>query len=161
VGRRAIDLFDDAPWSADFAIDQPARPSPRPWLFASVVSVSLLLASMALPWFTSSETPSWTPFSRWLALGWTPGTQRWGFLDLALGCVSLLTLMVALFRPFRPYMLPSMTLAICLLVVTLLEATATLIVDPGPPIHADYGAVVGSVASVFASITVAVATYLA
>ena len=77
MDRRAIDLFDDAPWPTEVPVNEPA--SPRPWLVASLVLAGLFLMSMALPWFTSPETPAWTPFSHWLDLGWSPGTPELGF----------------------------------------------------------------------------------
>jgi hypothetical protein len=47
-----------------------------------------------------------------------------------------------------------------LLVVTLLEASAHLTVDPGPNLQADYGAVIGSGAAVLLWVTLAVGPHL-
>jgi len=47
-----------------------------------------------------------------------------------------------------------------LLVITLLEASAHLPVNPGPNLHADYGALIGSAVAVLSWIGLALGTYL-
>jgi hypothetical protein len=161
MGKQAVDLFDNAPWSTGEPADkQPAR-SPRPLLVVSLVLVGLLMSSMALPWFTSGETPAWTPFSHWLNLGWSPGSQKWGFLVLALGAAAAIAIGVAISTPRKVPMSLLLLVASSLLVATLLEGFAHLAVNPGPNLHADYGTWVGSVAAVLAWVDIAVAAVLA
>jgi hypothetical protein len=135
--------------------------SPRPWLVASLVLLALLLSSTALPWFTSAETSQWGPLSHRLDLGWAPGTQDWGFLVLALGAAAVIAAGIALVAPKRAPRVVLLVLASALVVATLLELNAHLSVNPGPNLHADYGAWVGGAAAVLAWIGVAVVTYLA
>ena len=47
-----------------------------------------------------------------------------------------------------------------LLVVTLLEASARLWVNPGPNLHADYGALIGGAATALSWIGLVLGTYL-
>ena len=47
-----------------------------------------------------------------------------------------------------------------LLVVTLLEASARLSVNPGPNLHADYGALIGGAATALSWIGLVLGTYL-
>lgn len=142
-----MDLFDDAPWPMELAVGQPVVRSPRPILGAALGFLLLFVVSMGLPWFTSAETPAWTPFSHWLDLGWSPGTERWGYLVLGLGLVAAAVTGVAVWslNTRRLWSALSLTTA---LVVTVLEASANLAVDPGPNLHADYGAWIGSAAAV-------------
>ena len=90
MGKQAVDLFDDSSWETAVEAVRPAH-SARASLNSTLVLVILFTASMALPWFNSGETPPWRPFSHWLDLGWSPGTQRWGFLLLALAAVLATT----------------------------------------------------------------------
>lgn len=158
MDRRAIDLFDDAPWPTEVPVNEPA--SPRPWLVASLVLAGLFLMSMALPWFTSPETPAWTPFSHWLDLGWSPGTQNWGFLVLALGAVTAIAICMALLTPRKALIVLALLVATSLVVAAFLEARASLSVNPGPNLHADYGAWIGTAVAVLALTCIAVSTYL-
>lgn len=158
--RPSIDLFDDPPWPSEAPSHETPVRSPRSSLVTSLVFVGILLASMALPWFASAETPAWTPFSHWLNLGWSPGTQKWGFLVLALGVLTVLAIVTGLLWPRRAWLVVVLVLAGVLVVVTLLEATAQLSVDPGPNLNAAYGAWIGSTAAVLAWCGIAVATYL-
>lgn len=157
---RSIDLFDDAPWSTEVPLDHRAVRSPRSLLVVSLAFVVVLMASLALPWFKSSETPAWTPFSSWLNLGWAPGTKNWGFLVLAMAAVVAVSigLVIPSARNARTGLV--LLAATALVVVTLLEASAQLSVNPGPNLHADYGALIGSAAAVLAWIGIAVATAL-
>jgi hypothetical protein len=123
--------------------------------------VVLLIASMALPWFTSSETGAWTPFSDWLNLGWSPGTQNWGFLVLALASASAIGIGVVISSVQKSRTTVAMLLASALAVTTLLETSAELSVNPGPRLHAEFGAWIGGTAAVVAWIALAVATYVA
>lgn len=147
MGKRAVDLFDDAPWETGVEAVRPARLA-RASLIGTLILVVLFMASMALPWFDSGETPPWTPFSHWLNLGWSPGTQRWGFLLLALAGVlaiaaglTIRTRRLALFG-----LLP--VLATALVVMTVLETAAHPSVDPGPLLQADFGAWIGDALAV-------------
>src|ERR1700728_542490 len=158
MGRRAVDLFDDPPWQTGMPVDQPT-PARRS-LVVSLVLVALLISSMALPWFASGETPPWTPFSHWLDLGWSPGTQKWGFLVLALGAVVAISLGIAIPTPGKARLSLLLVVATGLVCATLLEAIADLSVDPGPNLHADYGAWIGGAAAVLAWFGIAVATYI-
>ncbi len=156
---RSIDLFDDAPWSTEVPVDNRVVLSPRSLLVVSLALVVLLLASLALPWFKSSETPAWTPFSNWLNLGWAPGTKNWGLLVLALAAVVAVSigLVISSARNAGNAWTGLVFLAAtALVVVTLLEASAQLSVNPGPNLHADYGAYVGSAAAVLAWVGMAV-----
>ncbi len=157
---RSIDLFDDAPWSTEVPVDHRSVPSPRSLLVVSQVLVVLLLASLALPWFKSSETPAWNPFSSWLNLGWAPGTKNWGFLDLALAAVVAVSIGLAIASARNAWTGLVLLAATALVVVTLLEASAQLSVNPGPNLHADYGAWIGSAAAVLAWMGIAVVAAL-
>ncbi len=57
-------------------------------------------------------------------------------------------------------MKPLLLVATGLLVVTLLEASAHLSVNPGPNLHAAYGALIGSAAAALSWICLALGTYL-
>jgi hypothetical protein len=134
--------------------------SRRLTLLVSLALVGLLMCSMALPWFTSAETPSWTPFSHWLNLGWSPGTRNWAFLLLGLEAGVAVGIGVAL-RSASKFGLKLLFLAATgLLVVTLLEASAQLSVDPGPNLQADYGALIGSAAAALLWIGLALGPHL-
>jgi hypothetical protein len=160
VGRRAVDLFDDAPWLTEVPVDRERVCSPRPFLVVSLALVLLLVTSLALPWFNSSETPAWTPFSNWLNLGWAPGTENWGFLVLVLAAVVAVSIgmVIPAARNARTGLV--LVAATAMVVVTLLEASAQLSVNPGPELHADYGAWIGCAAAVLAWISTAAATFL-
>lgn len=154
--KRAVDLFDDPPWSTEVEGAHPARPS-RASLTCAQTLALLFVASTCLPWFQSGETPPWTPYSHWLNLGWWPGTQRWGFLLLALGAafaaatgLTIRTRRRALFGLLPP-------LATALAVMTALEASAHLLVDPGPPLQADFGAWLGEALAVLSMVAAAIA----
>lgn len=114
---------------------------------------------MALPWFTSAETPSWTPFSHWLNLGWSPGTRNWAFLLLGLGVALTVGIAMTLRSPSKIAMNLLLLVASGLLVVTLLEASAHLSVNPGPNLQAGYGALIGSAAAALLWITLALGAY--
>lgn len=157
---RSIDLFDDAPWSTEVPVDHGTVRSPRSLLVVSLASVVLLMASLAIPWFKSGETPAWTPFSNWLNLGWAPGTKNWGFLVLALAAVVAISIGLVIPSARNTWTGLVFLAATAMVVVTLLEATAQLSVNPGPELHADYGAWIGSAAAVLAWIGIAVVTGL-
>lgn len=161
MSNRAVDLFDDPPWAREApSDDRAARPS-RAWLISTLVLDVLFAASMALPWFTSGETPPWTPFSHWLNLGWSPGTERWGLLLLAL-CAVLAVDLGLIVRTRRIALLVTLPLlAAVLVVMTFLEASAHLSVNPGPSLHADFGAWIGDCLSVCILICTAVGTIAA
>lgn len=161
VNRQAVDLFDDAPWPTELPFDQQKVHSPRPILVASLFFVAVLLLSMTLPWFTSAETPGWLPFSHWLNLGWSPGTQDWGFLVLGLAAFVAIGIGLAIHSPRSPGTTLALAFATALVVTTLLEASAGLSVNPGPNLHADYGAWIGATAAVLAWGGLVVARYLA
>ncbi len=157
---RSIDLFDDAPWSTEMPVDHRAVRSPRSVLVGSLALVLLLMASFALPWFKSSETPAWTPFTSWLNLGWAPGTENWGFLVLALAAVVAVSIGLVILSGRTAWTGLVFLAATALAVVTLLEASAQLSVNPGPNLHADYGAWLGSAAAVLAWIGISVVAAL-
>jgi len=139
MAKRAVDLFDDPPWKSEDATVPRVRPA-RAALNCTLVLVLLFIASMALPWFHSGETPPWTPFAHWLDLGWAPGTQRWGFLLLALGA-ALATATGLTIRTHRKVLFGLLpVLATALVVMTVLETSAHLGVNPGPLLQADFGA---------------------
>jgi len=127
-------------------------------LLASSVLSGLLMISLVLPWFTSAETPQWTPFSHWLDLGWSPGTRNWALLGL--DAALAVGIGAALWSASKLGMHLLSLVATGLLVVTLLEASAHLTVDPGPNLQADYGAVIGSGAAVLLWVTLAVGPHL-
>ena len=155
VSRPSVDLFDDPSWSTDVSGGQPTGDSRRLVLLVSLALTALLMSSMALPWFTSAETPSWMPFSHWLDLGWSPGTRNWAFLLFGLSVGVAVGIAVVLRSVGRLGMILLLLAATGLLIVILLEATANLSVDPGPNLHADYGAVVGVWAAVLLWISLA------
>lgn len=160
MSKQSVDLFHDPGWPTDMPVGQPTVDWRRRTLLASIALVGLLICSMALPWFRSAETPSWTPFSHWLDLGWSPGTQHWGFLLLGLALGVAVGTGVALRCKSMLVMMPLVALATCLLVVTLLEASAHLSVDPGPDLQADYGALLGTGTAVVLWIGLALALFL-
>ncbi|MDA8311082.1 MAG: hypothetical protein M0Z46_10825 [Actinomycetota bacterium] len=157
MGKRAVDLFDDPAWKARVEAARPARPSEAS-LICTLILVLLFMASMALPWFQSGETPPWTPFSRWLNLGWSPGTQKWGLLLVALGAALAVAtgLTIRTRRKVLFGFLPACATA--LVVTTLLETSAHLSVNPGPPLQPDFGARFGDGLAVLVLITATVAT---
>lgn len=161
VGRRPIDLFHGPAWSTKAPARDVQITSPRPCLVASLLLVALLLCSMAFPWFTSAETPAWTPFSHWLNLGSGPGTQKWGILVLMVDVAMAAGLIIGLLWPRKGWLFVLLVLATVLVVVTVLEASASVSVNPGPNLHADYGAWIGSAASVLAWSGIAAAVYIA
>jgi len=155
VGNASVDLFDGRSWPIDARGGHPPVDFRRLTLLVSLTLIGLLMCSMVLPWFTSAETPSWTPFSHWLDLGWSPGTRNWAFLLLGASAGVAVGIPVA-FRSAGKFGMTLLLLAASgLLVVTLLEASANLSVNPGPNLHADYGAIVGACAAVFLWITLA------
>lgn len=155
-----IDLFDDPPWSNQPSTPQVRRVSPRAFLISSLGFVGLFSISMGQPWFTSGETPQWTPFSHWLDRGFFPGTQSWGFLMLALDLATALTLVIGLIWPRLIGQVALLVLATTLVIVTVSEASAHLSVDPGPNLGADYGAWIGVAMIVLAWCCIAVAMAL-
>lgn len=156
MGKRAVDLFDDPAWKTETEAAHPARPSSAS-LICTLTLVVLFMASTALPWFDSGETPPWTPFSHWLNRGWSPGSQRWGLLMLALGAAlaAATGITIRTRRKILFGLLP--VFAAALVVVTILETAAHLSVNPGPPIQADFGAWIGEGLAVLVLITAAVA----
>jgi hypothetical protein len=130
-------------------------------LVASLGLVAVLMSSMALPWYSSAETPNWTPFSRWLDVGWLPGSQNWGFLVFALSGAVAGSIGLAIATPRNVRMTILLSVATVLVVATLLEVLARTSVDPGPNLHAAYGAWVGGTAAVLAWVAIASATCLA
>ncbi len=159
MGTRSIDLFDDPPWPTQVPVDQPI--SSRPVLVVSLGFVVLeMLSTILLPWFSSPETPGLTPFSHWLDLGWSPGTEKWGYVVLALCTATVFAVGIAIATPGKVRVLLLLLVGSSLVVVTLLEAGAHLSIDPGPNLTADYGAWFGSVAAALAWIGTAVATFL-
>jgi hypothetical protein len=160
MGRAPIDLFDDPPWPATAPSHETPVRSPRSSLVASLAFVDVLLASQALPWFTSPVTSAWTPLSRWVNGGWSPGTQYWGLLVLVLGVLTVLGIVCGLLWPRRGWLVVLLMLATALVVVTLLEATAQPPAELGLDVHAVYGAWIGSAAAVLAWCGIAVATCL-
>ena len=155
-----MDLFDGPSWPTDVPVRQPTADPRRLTLAVSLVLVGLLMCSLALSWFTSAETPSWTPFSHWLNLGWSPGTRNWAFLLLGLSACVAVGIAVVLRSAGRFGMTVLLLAATVLLVVTLLEASATLSVNPGPNLHSDYGAIMGASAAVLLWISLAVGLHL-
>lgn len=158
--KRSGDLFDGPPWPMGLNAGRSTVASRCLTLLVSLALVGLLLCSMALPWFTSAETPSWTPFSHWLNLGWSPGARNWAFLLLGLGAGVALGIGIALRSAGKFGIKLLFLLATGLLVVTLLEASAHLSVNPGPNLHADYGALIGSAAAALLWIGLALGPYL-
>ena len=143
------------------------RPGPGPrrtarqLFLAAAALVAVMLASTLLPWFTSAETPSWTPYSRWLDLGWAPGTRDFGLVMAALAVVTVVCLVLVTLRPGRVGGVVALGLTVGLLAVALVESAAHLSVDPGPDLHFDWGAVLGCAALTAAVGCTAVATYAA
>jgi hypothetical protein len=156
----AVDLFEDPPWSTGVAVERPIVYSPRPVLVVSLLLVVVFLSSMALPWFSLAQESKWTPFSRWLDQGWSSGTQKWGFLVLALGAVEALAIGAAIRAPKKTRMSLLLAIATILVSATLLEARARPLYGDGPHLQAAYGAWVGGIAAVLAWIGIAVATSL-
>jgi hypothetical protein len=159
MGKRPVDLFDDAPWPTEIA--DAADPSPRSALVASLVLVVLLTASMALPWFHGTESPPWTPFAHWLDRGWSPGTQDWGFLMLALSVATTVVLGFTIRSPRRLRVGVLVVLATALVVVVALEDSAHLPMGDGPNLDAYYGAWIGTTFAAFAWILVAIGALVA
>jgi hypothetical protein len=160
VSKASVGLFDGPSWSTDVSGGQPTVDTRRLTLVVSLGLIGLLMCSMALPWFTSAETPSWTPFSHWLDLGWSPGTRNWAFLLFGLSAGVAVGIAVVLRSAAKSGMNLLLLAATALLVVTVLEATANLSVDPEPNLHADYGAIVGVWAAVLLWIGLALGTHL-
>ena len=155
-----MDLFDGPAWPTDVSVRQPTVDSRRLTLLVSLALIGLLMCSLALPWFTSAETPSWTPFSHWLDLGWSPGTRNWGFLLLGLSGGLAVGIAVVLRSAGKFGMILLLMAATGLVVVTLMEASASLSVDPGPNLHADYGAIIGACIAVALWIGLALGPHL-
>jgi len=160
VSKAAVDLFDGPSWSTDVSGGQPTVDSGRLALLVSLALTGLLMGSMALPWFTSAETPSWTPFSHWLDLGWSPGTRNWAILVFGLSAGVAVGIAVVLRSAGKLGMILLLLASTGLLVVILLEATANLSVDPGPSLHADYGAIVGAWAAALLWVSLAFGLHL-
>jgi hypothetical protein len=160
LSKASVDLFDGPSWSTDVSGGQPTVDSRRFTLLVSLGLNGLLMCSMALPWFTSAETPSWTPFSHWLDLGWSPGTRNWAFLLFGLSAGVTVGIAVVLRSAAKFGMILLFLAATGLLVVTLLEATANLSIDPGPNLHGDYGAIIGAWAAILLWIDLALGTHL-
>ena len=155
--KRAVELFDDPAWRPEVEAVHPARPS-QASLICTLIAVVLFIASMALPWFRSGETSPWTPFSHWLNLGWSPGTQGLGLLLVALGAALAAVTAITIWTRHKVLFGLLPLLATALVVMTVLEASAHLSVDPGPLLQADFGAWLGEGLAVFVLITAAVAT---
>jgi hypothetical protein len=155
-----IDLFDDPPWSGEAPADEVPGVSPRPCLTASLALVALLLFSMAFPWLTGAATTAigqTSPFSTLLSRGWSPGTQNWGFLMLALGALTVLAIVLGILWPRKGLLISLLFLMTILASIALTEAFA----PSESNLHADYGAWIGVPAVVFAWCCIAVATALA
>lgn len=154
-----IDLFDDPPWPTEVSFREASSGSPRPLLIGSLAFVGLFSISMALPWFTSAETPQWTPFSHWLNRGFVPGTQEWGFVMLALDIVTAFSIVMAIIWARRSWQIALLGLATILVLTTISEASAHLSpAHPGPNLGADYGAWIGVAMVVLAWWCLALAT---
>lgn len=156
MGKRAVDLFDDPAWRMEGEVVHLARPSQASLIY-TLTLVVLFMASTALPWFQSGETLPWTPFSHWLNRGWSPGTQRWGLLMLALGAALAVAagLTIRTRRKILFGVLP--VFAAALVVMTILETSAHLSENPGPPLHADFGAWIGDGLAFLVLVTAAIA----
>ena len=156
MGKRAVDLFDDPAWKTETEAVHPARPS-QASLICTLTLVVLFMASTALPWFHSGETPPWTPFSHWLNRGWSPGSQRWGLLMLALGAALAVAtgITIRTRRKILFGLLPVFAAALALM--TILETSARLSVNPGPLLQSDFGAWIGGGLAVLVLTTAAVA----
>lgn len=161
--KQAIDLFDDPPWPTEVQHDGRAIDAPRPFLAASLVLVVVLLASTALPWFSSSESPPLTPYSYDLSRGggMSPGTQFWGVLVLALGIVTAVSIGAALVVPCARRTYYSLGAATVLALAVLLQLTAHPTINPGPTLGSTYGAWIGAAAAVFAWCAAAAASLVA
>ena len=116
---------------------------------------------MALPWFDGAESPPWTPFSHGLDRGWSPGTQDWGFLMLALSVTTAVVVGFTIRSPRNVRVGVLLVLATALVVVVVLEDAARTRVGDGPNLDAYYGAWIGTTLGAFAWIWVAIGALLA
>ncbi len=160
MDEHSVDLFEGPSPPTGLTVGPSTARSRRLTLFASLALVSLLMASMALPWFTSAETPSWTPFSHWLNLGWSPGTRNWALLLFVLAVGVAIGAAIATWSASKVARRLLLLAATVLLVVTFLEAPARQSVNPGPNLHADYGATIGTCAAVLLWIGLALGPHL-
>jgi len=149
---RRVGGLDDPIW--DEAIPrlarQPRKVSIRSPLLCSLIAASMAALSTALPWFVSAENPPMNSFSRWLVRGWHPGYQGWGWILLALSLLLVVGLAVAVWRPRAALLGSLLCLGVLLLAAALLEAVAHPSLDPGPDLHAAWGAWIGVLAAVVA-----------
>lgn len=156
--KQAVDLLRDPPWSVGTPDGHPPAPAPRPALITSLMFLALFMGSMALPWFTSSATPTWTPFSHRLGLGWSPGTQDWGFLLLVVAAAVAVEIGIAIWKQRSVWMGVTLLSVSALVVATFFESSARRSGVPGPSLHSDYGAWIGDTVAAAAWISIAVAT---
>ena len=165
--RGSVDLFDDPPWTSSPAAD---RHQVRRWAFATLTLCLLgavgVAISTTLPWFGLDESlgvgflrlqDQMSGLSRYLQPAqfgsFSPGTQAWGFLILALSCgvamsaiITLGTDVVGRRTPFGLYVVVAV-LALLLVIATVLEAHAKPPFGDGPPLRFSWGAVVGVAAA--------------
>ncbi len=151
VRRRSFDLFNDPIWLAEPpGTSRSALYSSRvPFRFL-LTSAALLATSMALPWYSSSETVALSPLSNWLNLGWGPGSRRWGFVILALALLVAIGAEIAVLAPRKALAGMLLIFEVLLLFATCLEVFAHPSIDPGPSLDADWGAALGFLAAIFA-----------
>ena len=165
--RGSVDLFDDPPWTSSPAAD---RHQVRRWAFATLTLCLLgavgVAISTTLPWFGLDESlgvgflrrqDQMSGLSRYLQPAqfgsFSPGTQAWGFLILALSggvamsaIITLGTDVVGRRTPFGLSVVVAV-LTLLLVIAAVLEAHAKPPFGDGPPLRFSWGAVVGVAAA--------------
>jgi hypothetical protein len=166
--RGSVDLFDDPPWTSS-----PAAADPHQGRRSAIAALGLCLLgavgvaiSTTLPWFGLDESlgvgflrlqDQMSALSRYLQPAgfgsFSPGTQEWGFLILALSCgvamSAIMTVAMPLIgrrTPFGLYLVLAV-LALLLVIASVLDAHAKPPFGDGPPLRFSWGAVVGVAAA--------------
>ena len=164
----SVDLFDDPPWTSS-----PPTADRHQGRRSAIAALGLCLlggvgvaVSTTLPWFGLDESlgvgflhlqDQMGALSRYLQPAqfgsFTPGTQEWGFLILALSCgVATSAIMTIAMRligrrtPFGLYVVLAVV-ALLLAIACALDAHAKPPFGDGPPLRFSWGAVIGVAAA--------------
>ena len=166
--RGSVDLFDDPPWiSSPAATDRrQGRRSATALLGLCLLGAVGVAISTTLPWFGLDESlgvgflrlqDQSSALSRYLQPAqfgsFSPGTQEWGFLILALSCgvamsaiVTIAMHLIGQSSPCGLYVVLAV-LALLLAIACVLDAHAKPPFGDGTPLRFSWGAVVGVAAA--------------